>query len=295
MFIIFIFYHHNSNINMKFFLNTSLKLILFTTLIFTLTFCNGNNAEKNNTQNESKSSNYKTAKLSNKYKFELMRKLPHNRESFTQGLLYNNGIIYESNGLIGKSTIQKIDYYTGNVIKSQKLPSNIFAEGITMVNDLIYMLTYQNKVLIILDTNLNIVSQNINYDGEGWGLIYDGSNLIKSNGSDIIEYRNPINFAVMGKINITDDFGNPRYYINEMELIDNKIWANIWGTPFVVVINPKTNKVEERYAFDFLFDMLKTKDGVDVMNGIAYVPENNTILLTGKHWDTMFEYKLIKE
>ncbi len=280
---------------MKFFLNSSLKLILLTALIFTLTFCNGNNAEKNNTQNESKSSNYKTAKFSNKYKFELVRKLPHNRESFTQGLLYNDGIIYESTGLIGKSTIQKIDYYTGNVIKSQKLPSNIFAEGITMVNDLIYMLTYQNKVLIILDTNLNIISQNINYEGEGWGLIYDGSNLIKSNGSDIIEYRNPINFAVMGEINITDDFGNPRYYINEMELIDDKIWANIWGTPFVVIINPKTNKVEERYAFDFLFDMLKTKDGVDVMNGIAYVPENNTILLTGKHWDTMFEYKLIKE
>jgi len=280
---------------MKFFLNSSLKLILLTALIFTLTFCNGNNAEKNNTQNESKSSNYKTAKISNKYKFELVRKLPHNRESFTQGLLYNDGIIYESTGLIGKSTIQKIDYYTGNVIKSQKLPSNIFAEGITMVNDLIYMLTYQNKVLIILDTNLNIISQNINYEGEGWGLIYDGSNLIKSNGSDIIEYRNPINFAVMGEINITDDFGNPRYYINEMELIDDKIWANIWGTPFVVIINPKTNKVEERYAFDFLFDMLKTKDGVDVMNGIAYVPENNTILLTGKHWDTMFEYKLIKE
>lgn len=295
MFIIFIFYHHNSNINMKFFLNTSLKLILFTALIFTLTFCNGNNAEKNNTQNESKSSNYKTAKLSNKYKFELVRKLPHDRESFTQGLLYNNGIIYESNGLIGKSTIQKIDYYTGNVIKSQKLPSNIFAEGITMINDLIYMLTYQNKVLIILDTNLNIVSQNINYDGEGWGLIYDGTNLIKSNGSDIIEYRNPINFAIMSEKNIIDDFGNPRYYINEMEVINGKIWANIWGTPFVVVINPETNKVEERYNFDFLFDMLKTKDGVDVMNGIAYVPENNTILLTGKHWDTMFEYKLIKE
>jgi len=280
---------------MKFFLNTSLKLILFTALIFTLTFCNGNNAEKNNTQNESKSSNYKTAKLSNKYKFELVRKLPHDRESFTQGLLYNNGIIYESNGLIGKSTIQKIDYYTGNVIKSQKLPSNIFAEGITMINDLIYMLTYQNKVLIILDTNLNIVSQNINYDGEGWGLIYDGTNLIKSNGSDIIEYRNPINFAIMSEKNIIDDFGNPRYYINEMEVINGKIWANIWGTPFVVVINPETNKVEERYNFDFLFDMLKTKDGVDVMNGIAYVPENNTILLTGKHWDTMFEYKLIKE
>jgi len=280
---------------MKFFLNTSLKLILFTALIFTLTFCNGNNAEKNNTQNESKSSNYKTAKLSNKYKFELVRKLPHDRESFTQGLLYNNGIIYESNGLIGKSTIQKIDYYTGNVIKSQKPPSNIFAEGITMINDLIYMLTYQNKVLIILDTNLNIVSQNINYDGEGWGLIYDGTNLIKSNGSDIIEYRNPINFAIMSEKNIIDDFGNPRYYINEMEVINGKIWANIWGTPFVVVINPETNKVEERYNFDFLFDMLKTKDGVDVMNGIAYVPENNTILLTGKHWDTMFEYKLIKE
>lgn len=284
---------------MKFITNTSLKLILFSTIIFTLTFCNGNNSEKNNTnnnsKNEPKSSNYKTAKLSNKYKFELVRKLPHNKESFTQGLLYRNGIIYESTGLIGKSTIQKIDYNTGNVIKSQKLPSDLFAEGITFVNNQIYMLTYQNKVLLILDTNLNIISQNIKYDGEGWGLIYDGTKLIKSNGSDIIEYRNPINFAIMSENNIIDDFGNPRYYINEMEYINDNIWANIWGTPFIVVINPKTNKVEERYNFDFLFDMLKTKDGIDVMNGIAYVPENNTILLTGKHWDTMFEYKLVRE
>lgn len=280
---------------MKFNLNFFLKFVLYSAIIITLTFCNSNNTEKNNTKTEDKKNNYKTAKLSNKYKFELIRKIPHNKETFTQGLFYNKGIIYESSGLIGKSYIQKIDYKTGNVLKKQMLPKDIFAEGIVLVNNVIYMLTYQNNILITLDTNLNIISQNIKYDGEGWGITFDGTNLIKSNGSDIIEYRNPINFIKMSEKNIIDDFGNPRYYINEMEMINDKIWTNIWGTPFVVVINPENSKVEERYNFDYLFDMLQSKDGIDVMNGIAYIPENNSILLTGKHWDTMFEYKLIKE
>lgn len=231
---------------------------------------------------------------SKQYSFVLLRQLPHDTSSFTQGLLYDKGYLYESTGLNGKSTLQKINYLNGEVVSKEKISSEYFAEGLSLVEDVFYLLTYQEGKCFTYSKDFKKQPKEFNYQGEGWGLCYDGQYLIKSNGLSYLEFRKPNDFSVVKKIMVKDVNSNPLPRINEMEYINNRIWANVWGYYIIVVINPETGLVENQFDFSYLIDMLKDKNSAEVMNGIAYNPEKNTIILTGKNWDTMFEFSIIE-
>jgi glutamine cyclotransferase len=203
--------------------------------------------------------------------------------------------LYESTGLNGKSSIRKINYKTGEIVKDVKFQYEYFCEGLELVNDKFYLLTYKSGLCLTFDKNLKINEELFEYSGEGWGLTYDGEYLIKSNGTNILEFISIYGFFINKKLNLKDEYGNPLFYVNEMEYINGKIWANIWGSGSIVIINPTTGIVEQRFDFSDLVEKQNNKETADVLNGIAYVKENNSIILTGKNWDTFFEYKIIEE
>jgi glutamine cyclotransferase len=230
-----------------------------------------------------------------KITFRLIRTFKHDKEAFTQGLLYSGGFLYESTGLNGKSSIRKINYKTGEIVKDVKFQYEYFCEGLELVNDKFYLLTYKSGLCLTFDKNLKINEELFEYSGEGWGLTYDGEYLIKSNGTNILEFISIYGFFINKKLNLKDEYGNPLFYVNEMEYINGKIWANIWGSGSIVIINPTTGIVEQRFDFSDLIEKQNNKVTADVLNGIAYIKENNSIILTGKNWDTFFEYKIIEE
>lgn len=282
-------------------------IIINSLILLSFTSCNDSKKENqttnktnDNSQTQNISNNSNTTNNSNlilkpkNIRFELIRKFKHDKTAFTQGLLYRDGIIYESTGLNGKSTLRKINYETGEIINQQKLPSQYFAEGLELIDNKFYLLTYKNGACLTYDANFKQLSEKYSYEGEGWGLCTDGEKLYKSNGSNIIEIRDK-SFNLINKLNVLDENGNQIYYINEMEYINGKIWANIWGYAILVVINPENGKLEQKFDFSHLIDLLGSRENIDVMNGIAYNPNKNTIILTGKYWDTFFEYKIIEE
>lgn len=280
-------------------------IIITSLILLSFTSCNDSKVENkidknlnNKSQTQSNSEYSKTKMNSNlllkpkNYKFELVRKFEHDKTAFTQGLLYRNGIIYESTGLNGKSTLRKINYETGEILNQKKIETQYFAEGLEFIDNKFYLLTYKNGTCLTYDPYFKQLNEKYAYEGEGWGLCSDGKLLYKSNGSNIIEIRDKT-FNLIKKLNVLDENGNQIYYINEMEYIEGKIWANIWGYAIIVVINPENGKLEQKFDFSHLIDLLGSRESIDVMNGIAYNPEKNTILLTGKYWDTFFEYKII--
>ena len=280
---------------------TNYKLFLISTALVLLSFTSCNDSQNQESKQKTQI-NYKPEIeineqniSSKKITFELIRTFKHDKEAFTQGLLYSDGYLYESTGLNGKSSLRKINYKTGEIITNVKLESKYFAEGLELVGDKFYLLTYKSGICLTYDKNYKTLPQTFQYNGEGWGLTFDGNYLIKSNGTNILEFVSPNNFSVVKKLDLKDEYGNPLFYVNEMEFINGKIWANIWGTGSIVIINPQTGNLEQRFDFTDLFFKQNNKETTDVLNGIAYIKENNSIILTGKNWDTFFEYKIIEE
>lgn len=213
--------------------------------------------------------------------------ISHDSNCYTQGLIIKDNIAKESCGGYGKSKVMIWNMQSGEVIQSKRIDDKYFAEGLTELNDKLYMLTWQSQIALQLNSETLEIEKQFNYKGQGWGLTTDGKSLIMSNGSNIIQYVNPDNFSVEKSIEVTLG-GTPVYYLNELEWIDGKIWANVYQTDYIVVINPKTGKVFQRYILpNLLKDMNIKKPGV--LNGIAKDNETGKIWVTGKNWPLMFE------
>lgn len=230
------------------------------------------------------------------YKYEVINTYPHDITSYTQGLEFYNGELYESTGQKGESKLRKVNFETGEVLKNINLEDQYFGEGLTILNDKAYQLTWQAKRGFVYDVNTFEKLSTFNYgtSKEGWGICNDGETLYKSDGTEKIYLLNPENLNEKSHIEVYTEKGKiPN--LNEMEWINGKIFANIYQRNGVVIINPKTGGVEGVIDFKPLRKLVTQHPELDVLNGIAYHPERETIFVTGKNWDKLFEVKIMKQ
>ncbi|MEY5069789.1 MAG: hypothetical protein RLZ47_1651 [Bacteroidota bacterium] len=234
----------------------------------------------------------KPAKVPVKWKYQLEASFPHDTSSYTQGLVYQDGIFYESDGEYGSSTIRKVDPKTGKVLKSVDLPDDYFAEGLSVVGQRVVLLTWQENMGFVLDKSSLEMISDFPYQNsrEGWGLCYDGKKLYKSDGSNMIYFLNRETYLEEGFIEVYDQNG-PVEQLNELEFIDGKIFANIYQSRRVVVIDPKSGAVTAEID---LSGLSVNNANADVLNGIAHDPATGRIWVTGKKWNKLFQIKLLK-
>ena len=232
------------------------------------------------------------------YSYEIINEFPHDITSYTQGLEFYNGVLYESTGLNGYSTINKIDILNNRVLEKKYLENKYFGEGLTIINDNLIQLTWKNKIGFIYDPNTLDLKNSFNYDKntEGWGLANDGEFLYLSDGSSKIRVINPESFK---EIDFFEVVTNNRKIknINELEIVDNIIYANTYQSnkDVVLKIDKNNGKVLGLINFDGLRDKVKKHPELDVLNGIAYNKSRNTFFITGKKWNKVFEVKIIKD
>ena len=227
-----------------------------------------------------------------RYKIEVVKAYPHDTGSYTQGLFWHDGSLYESTGLNGKSTFRKVDLQSGKALTKLPFNKKYFVEGSVILGDKLYILTWTNKVIFIYDANTLEYRSTYSYPREGWGLTTDGKSLISSDGSSRIYFLTP-ELKFERSINVTLN-GRAVRYLNELEWIDGRIWANVYTTDTIVIINPDTGIVEATVDCEGLLpERLRTSD-TDVLNGIA-VDSEGRIFLTGKNWPELYEVKLVGE
>jgi glutamine cyclotransferase len=216
---------------------------------------------------------------------------PHDPESFTEGLVYHKGYLYESTGLKGKSVLKKMEITSGKVIKEVKLAEEYFGEGMAILHNKIYQLTWRNQTGFIYDLLSFRQIGKFSYQGEGWGLATDGKILFMSDGSSLITCRDPVSFKTIRKIDVRD--GNrPVDKLNELEFIGGEIWANIFMEDILARISPQTGQVLGWIDLSPLLSLLPDPGKIDILNGIAYDPEKARIFVTGKFWPKLFEIKI---
>ncbi len=209
---------------------------------------------------------------------------PHDTEAFTQGLVIHNGKLYESTGQEGASWVGVIDVKTGKPEQKVDLPAEYFGEGITILNNKIYQLTWTSKIGFVYDLKTFKRLRTFDYNTAGWGITHDNKNLIMSDGSDKLTYLDTVSLKPVKSISVKDDKGAVSQ-LNELEYIEGYIFANIWQTNMIVKIDPQTGKVVGRLDLSQLArDAQMRSPRVDVLNGIAYHPSTKLMLVTGKYW-----------
>ena len=212
--------------------------------------------------------------------------LPHDTGAFTEGLLWYDGFLYESTGLEGKSDVRRVDPISGQILSRWRLPAQLFGEGLARLNGRFYYLTWQTKVGFMLDENLKPLAR-FGFQNEGWGLTTDGEKLLQSDGTDVLTWRDPKDFKSLGTVKVTRD-GEPLLNLNELEWIKGYVWANVWQTDEIVVIDPKNGKVVAQLDLRGILPASSRTGREDVLNGIAYDPTYERVYVTGKNWPKLF-------
>jgi glutamine cyclotransferase len=228
------------------------------------------------------------------YSFKIKNTWPHDRRAYTQGLVFLDGILWESTGQYGSSSLRKVELKTGKVIKQIDVPSKYFAEGMTIFRNKVFQLTWQEQKGFIYDPETFQKQGEFDYSGEGWGLTHDNESLIMSDGTNQIRFLDPSTLRTTRTISVFDR-GAPVEKLNELEYIDGEIYANIWQTDRIVRIDPKSGKI---LGWIDLTGLLKTKERSgeeDVLNGIAYDAAGKRLFVTGKMWPKLFEIEIVKE
>ncbi|HEX8347728.1 MAG TPA: glutaminyl-peptide cyclotransferase [Actinoplanes sp.] len=219
---------------------------------------------------------------------QVLQEIPHDRTAFTQGFEIEDGKLYEGTGLAGRSQLRELDPDTGAVLRSVPLPGRLFGEGITVVGDRIWQLTYQDGVVLEWNRDTLTLNRRLPLQGEGWGLCYDGSRLVRSDGTDQLSFYDPDTFAPEGTVKVTRD-GAPVTQLNELECVDGQVYANVWQTDEIHRIDPATGAVTAVIDASGLLDS-PPPDSNDVLNGIAALC-NGEFLITGKRWPTTFRVR----
>ncbi|OZV69922.1 glutaminyl-peptide cyclotransferase [Winogradskyella aurantia] len=230
------------------------------------------------------------------YSYEVVNTYPHDITSYTQGLEFYKNELFESTGQYEQSKLRKINFETGEVLKNLNLGDKYFGEGLTILNDKIYQLTWRARTGFIYDVNTFEKLSSFKYgtSKEGWGICNNGDVLYKSDGTEKIWILNPDDLTEKGHIEVYTEKGKIPS-LNELEWVDGKIFANIYQRNGVVIINPETGGVEGVIDFKPLKKLVTQHDDLDVLNGIAYNPERQTIFVTGKNWDKLFEVTIKKK
>ncbi len=216
---------------------------------------------------------------------------PHDPTAFTQGLVWDGGVLYESTGLYGKSSLRQVDPTTGRVLHRKALDPNLFGEGLALVEDRLVQLTWKAGVAFAYDLATLEVIDEFGYNGEGWGLAYDQGRLLMSDGSSRITYRDPQDFRWRSTLEIRHQ-GRPMVDLNELEFAEGDLYANVWGQERILRIDPENGVVNAVIDASGLLEE-REKTMVDVLNGIAYDPLSKTFWLTGKFWPKMFQVTFV--
>lgn len=226
------------------------------------------------------------------YDYRIVAEYPHSEHSYTQGLQYVDGVMWEGTGQEGRSHLQRISLTTGKVDIVASLPNNEFGEGITLYKERIYQLTWLNRKAYIYDLEGNLL-RTVTYEGEGWGITTDGERLYMSDGTATIRLVNPETLVTEGSICVMYN-GEPLGNINELEWAEGYIWANVYLTDSIVKINPETGIVEGYVDVPALRALLKNNPEAEAFNGIAYNADNHHFYVTGKDWNRLFEIEIIE-
>jgi len=219
---------------------------------------------------------------------DIIKKYPHDNTAFTQGLEFHEGRIYESTGRHGFSELRKVDLVTGRVIQRRVLDPQYFGEGITILQNKVFQLTWKSGKGFVYDLNSFALDREFKISGEGWGLSNDGNNLLLSNGSNQILFLDPQTLQVLKRVSVTLN-DKPQYLLNELEYIDGEIWANVWKKDKILRIDPLTGIVLGILDVGTISERLSDDD---VANGIAWDEEGRKIYITGKFWSYIYEIKM---
>lgn len=230
------------------------------------------------------------------YTYKIINEYPHDITSYTQGLEFHNDTLFESTGQLKESKLRKLDYKTGEILKSISLADEYFGEGLTILNNKVYQLTWQKGTGFVYDVNTFEKLSSFRYGNskEGWGLCNYNNTIYKSDGTEKIWLLNSETLAEQEYIQVYTNKGKI-VGINEMEWIDGKIYANRYQKDGVAIINPKNGAVIGVVDFKPLKKLVKQHEGLDVLNGIAYNPKTKTIFVTGKRWDKLFEVEIVEK
>ncbi len=212
---------------------------------------------------------------------------PHDPGAFTQGLVWDGGVLYESTGLYGKSSLRRVEPRSGEVLDRRMVDTNLFGEGLARVDDRLLQLTWHAGIALVYDlASLELVDE-YGFNGQGWGLAYDGARLVMSDGSHRLTFRDASDFRWRSTLEVTLA-GQPITQLNELEFAEDKLYANVWGEERIVRIDPGSGEVDAVVDASNLLSP-DEKNRVDVLNGIAYDPVSKTFWLTGKFWPKMFQ------
>jgi len=262
-----------------------------------------------------------------RYRYKVVRTYPHDRRFFTQGLVYEGGFLYEGTGLYGESAIMRRDLQTGKILQMLRLPEKYFGEGITIFGDKLIQLTWQSSVAFVYERDTLRPLGEFRYTGEGWGLTHDGTRLIFSDGTATLRFLDPNTYVETGRMEVRDQ-GRPVRNLNELEFVPGQvegqggagakdeagggrpetggasglqpavsglIYANIWPTDRIAIIDPTTGRVTGWIDLSGLYNPPAAERDDSVLNGIAYLPQTKRLLVTGKRWPRMYEIELVPE
>jgi glutamine cyclotransferase len=227
------------------------------------------------------------------YRYKVINVYPHDPHAFTQGLIFDQGFLYESTGLRGRSTLRQVRLETGEVLNSRRLPSHYFGEGVTLLDGKLFQITWKSGTGFVYNKEDFYKIMEFKYHTEGWGIAQDGRFLIMSDGTSTLRFLDPNSFAVLRQVEVSSG-GTPVGYLNELEYIKGKIYANIWQTDYIAIISPQTGEVSGWVDLAGLSQ--NGRDSVrrtGVLNGIAYDSGEDRIFVTGKLWPKLFEIELI--
>jgi glutaminyl-peptide cyclotransferase len=225
--------------------------------------------------------------------YEIVKIWPHDRGAFTQGLIYRDGFLYESTGLNGRSSVRKVKLETGEVVQHETVAKEYFAEGLTDWKERLIQITWQSGLGFAYDLKTFKPAGQFSYTGEGWGITHDDKRLIMSDGTSTLRFLDPQTFAQTGTLEVTYQ-GKPLANLNELEYVRGRIFANVWQSNSIVVIDPRNGRVSAQLDLPGLLNAEDRATGVDVLNGIAYDARRDRLYVTGKLWPKMFEIKLGK-
>lgn len=254
-----------------------------------LTACNGGDKPDEVTDDKLKQGNPPSPKS---ISYSILKAYPHDTSSFTQGLLIYKGELYEGTGEWGKSHLLKVDLNSGKILKSVSLDAKYFGEGVTILNDTIYQLTWQEKTVFAYTLKDFKKVREFSFNAQGWGLTNDGKDLIASDGTSSLYYYNPSTFQLQRTQSVTEG-GSLAFNLNELEFINGYIYANQWQYPYIFKIDPSSGNIVGKIDLTDVWERVKAKDPLaDVPNGIAYDSTNKKIYITGKRWPELYEIQL---
>lgn len=222
------------------------------------------------------------------YGYTIINTYPHDPGAYTQGLQYVEGEFYEGTGRHGESSLRRVAIETGEVLQQLDLDAAYFGEGIVVIEDQIWQLTWQEQTAFLYDRTTFAEKERFTYETEGWGLTFDGEHLIMSDGTPNLYFRDPATFAEVGRVEVTY-LGEPLDRLNELEYINGEVWANIYQSNFIVRINPESGVVQGVLDLSGILDGVAVTGPVDVLNGIAWDEANERLFVTGKWWPALFE------